>query len=139
MSAITVQLACPQLRRSARLFAETVRCLLEALVAVNRITLKSDASIKPLYSSGVVYQREPKGQETFNDITVIRHYGYGDCAHLAAWRCAELRNAGENATLRLTWKVTRRGKRLFHVQVRRADGRIEDPSKLLGMGKNEDA
>lgn len=102
---------------------------------VNRITLKADPSIPPLYKAGVVYKREPKGQETFNDVTVIKHFGFGDCAHLAAWRVAELQNAGENATLRIAWKVTRRGKRLFHVQVRRADGRIEDPSKLLGMGK----
>jgi hypothetical protein len=137
MSAIRVQLASPQIRKSAKLFAETVRCLLGALVAVNRITLKSDSSIPPLYKANVVYKREPKGQETFNDITVIRYLGHGDCAHLAAWRVAELRNSGENADLRIAWKVTRRGKRLFHVQVRRADGRIEDPSKLLGMGTIE--
>lgn len=138
MSAITVQLASPQLRRNARLFAETVRCLLQALVMVDRITLQSDPSIPPLYKAGVRYQREPSGEETFRDVAVIKHLGHGDCAHLAAWRCAELQNAGENATLRISWKVFRRGprkgKRLFHVQVRRGDGRVEDPSKLLGMG-----
>lgn len=135
MGAIEVQLASPQLRRNARLFAETVRCLLQALVMVNRITLKSDKTIPPLYKAGVRYESEPTGEETFRDVTVVNHLKHGDCAHLAAWRVAELQNAGENATLRIAWKVTRRGKRLFHVQVRRADGRIEDPSALLGMGK----
>ncbi len=133
MSVIQIQLASPQLRRHARLFAETVRSLLQALVMVNRIALRSDPRIPPLYSSGVRYIREPKGRETFRDLYVTIANKGGDCAHLAAWRVAELQETGENATIRISWVVTRRGPRVFHVLVRRGDGSIEDPSKLLGM------
>lgn len=133
MGAIQIQLASPQLRRHARLFAETVRSLLQALVMVNRIALKSDKRIPPLYRAGVRYIREPQGVETFRDLYMVILNRGGDCAHLAAWRVAELQEAGENASLRIQWKVTRRGPRLFHVLVRRGNGSIEDPSKLLGM------
>ena len=137
MGVIQIQLASPQLRGHARLFAETVRSLLQALVMVNRIALRSDKRIPPLYRSGCRYKREPSGQETFRDLYVIMANRGGDCAHLCAWRVAELQEAGENATIRVTWKTTRRGPRLFHVQVRLGNGKIEDPSKLLGMGQNE--
>ncbi len=137
MGVIQIQLASPQLRRHARLFAEMVRSLLQALVMVNRIALRSDKSIPPLYRSGCRYIREPKGEETFRDLYVIRAKKGGDCAHLCAWRVAELQEAGENASLRVKWNVTRRGPRLFHVQVRRGNGTIEDPSRLLGMGQKE--
>lgn len=137
MGVIQIQLASPQLRGHARLFAETVRSLLQALVMVNRIALRSDKRIPPMYRAGIRYKREPSGQETFRDLYVILANKGGDCAHLAAWRVAELQEAGENATIRVTWKTTRRGPRLFHVQVRRGNGKIEDPSKLLGMGTNE--
>lgn len=132
MGVIQIELASPQLRGSARLFAETVRCLIQALVMVNRIALKTDSRIPPLYSSGVRYIAE-NGKESFVDLYVVLQNGGGDCAHLCAWRVAELQNAGENATIRIAWKTTRRGPRLFHVQVRRGNGIVEDPSVLLGM------
>lgn len=100
---------------------------------VNRIALRSDPRIPPLYRSGVRYMREPKGRETFRDLYVTLAHKGGDCAHLAAWRVAELQEGGENATLRIQWVTTRRGPRIFHVLVRRGNGTIEDPSKLLGM------
>lgn len=133
MGVIQIQIASPQLRRHAKPFAEMVRKLLEALVSVNRLALRSDRRIPPLYSSGVRYMREAPGVETFRDLYIVLAKGGGDCAHLAAWRVAELQEAGENASLRIQWKVTRRGPRLFHVLVRRGDKSIEDPSKLLGM------
>jgi hypothetical protein len=133
MGVIQIQLASPQLKRHARLFAEMVRSLLQALVMVNRIALKSDPRIPPLYSSGVRYIKEKPGVETFRDLYLVLANHGGDCAHLAAWRVAELQQAGENASIRIQWKVTRRGIRLFHVVVRRGNGSIEDPSKLLGM------
>lgn len=132
MGVIEIHLASPQLRKHARLYAETVRSLLQALVMVNRITLRSDPSIPALYNSGCRYIREV-GEETFKDVSSILSSKGGDCAHLAAWRVAELLEGGENANLRIQWKVLRKGPRLFHVVVRRGDGSVEDPSKLLGM------
>jgi hypothetical protein len=88
-------------------------------------------NLPPLYRSGVRYvaskvQRLP-------DALAIKRQGFADCGPLAAWRAAELRVHGEPATIRIYWRPIRGGQRLFHAQVRRADGRIEDPSRLLGM------
>lgn len=136
MSVIKIELSSPQLRRHSRLFGAAVRCFLEAIVMVNRAALRTDKSIPPLYSSGVRYAREI-AEETFRDIYTVMFHGKGDCAHLAAWRVAELQEAGESATLRCSWMriKTKTGQtyRLTHVLVRRGDGRVEDPSKLLGM------
>lgn len=63
-----------------------------------------------------------------HDVTV------SNCDDLAPWRCAELREAGEPAKIRVQWKRdARTGQKLFHILVRRADGSIEDPSLKLGM------
>ena len=49
----------------------------------------------------------------------------------------ELQERGERARLRVKWGRKRQGKpRPFHVQVRRGDGSIEDPSARLGMGRS---
>jgi len=62
-----------------------------------------------------------------HDVTV------SNCDDIAPWRVAELRERfGEEATLRVTWKKFR-GRKVFHIQVRRADGTIEDPCVHLGM------
>lgn len=120
--------------QQAKLFAIFVRSMLAALVLVDYLAILSDPSIPPLYRSGVRFKREPRGVETFVDLYEVLRNGGGDCAHLAAWRCAELRAKGEKATIRVTWQVDdRRQLRVFHVVVRRADLSVEDPSKLLGM------
>lgn len=98
-----------------------------------------------LYASGVRYQEEPlnlltmggkpfENIEDFALIPAVIERGWGDCDDLAPWRCAELRNAGEHAKIRIEWKthpVTRQ--RVYHVLVRRENGDIEDPSLKLGM------
>lgn len=138
MSSIQIELNSPQLRKHSKLFAEVVRSLLNALVMVNRIELRSDKRIPPLYRSGVRYQREDAGKEEFQDIYSILAAKVGDCEDLASWRVAELQEAGENASIRIKWRENPdTGKRLFHIQVRRADGSIEDPSRLLGMGSEK--
>lgn len=86
-----------------------------------------------LYNAGVRYQRERPGKEDWQLPTTTLRLGVGDCEDLAAWRTAELWNQGE-AGARVFLK--RVNPRLRHIQVLRADGTIEDPSKLLGMGGN---
>ncbi len=76
--------------------------------------------------------------EEFAGVPVVLSRGWGDCDDLCAWRIAELRKAGERASVRLTWQKGAKG-RLYHVLVRRHkyevdDPRsVEDPSALLGM------
>jgi hypothetical protein len=55
--------------------------------------------------------------------------GGGDCEDLATWRAAELRAVGEPARV----IVYRSAPSVLHAVVRRGDGRIEDPSRRLGM------
>ena len=144
----------PWLRKS-RTFGIVIRIVLEALVKVNQAFLRTH-NVPSLYKAGVRYGEEPPGDlvftaagsgpveknfskhingqvEEFADISTIIHRGWGDCDDLAPWRCAELREAGEKAKIRIQWKTTKAGK-LFHIVVRRADGTVEDPSAVLGMG-----
>lgn len=119
-------LSSRQLNRS-RVFAAFVRAILQNIVSVNVADRKA-GRVPPLYQSGVHFRPEPKGVETFRDAANTLRMGHGDCAHLAAWRCADLIAAGEPALLAVSWP---RGLRRFHVVVRRADGRLEDPSAIL--------
>jgi len=127
---IHVQLSTP---RTPRLFAEWVQATLDAIAAWNE-RLASAGAIPPLYGAGVSYRREPEHRESFSDALIVSRRRFGDCADLSAYRAGELRAEGEPATIRITWapRKTRRG-RIYHVTVRRADGSIEDPSKVLGM------
>lgn len=57
-----------------------------------------------------------------------------NCEDLACWRAAELRvRFGVQATPTFTYKVRANGSYLYHITVRLPDGRIEDPSRRLGM------
>jgi hypothetical protein len=115
---------------------QKLRICSEALVVLNIAFLKkTKKSVPPLYRSGVRYRREgppAAGQprlERFQTIPEVLKRKYGDCEDLAAWRVAELRMSGIRA---VPW-IVQPGKRLYHVQVKYPDGRIEDPSKKLGM------
>ena len=122
----------PLLKRS-RFLGLFIKPLLDALVTVNRLYLRAH-HVPALYESGVRYMQEPPDgkPEEFAAIPVVLSRGWGDCDDLAPYRVAELQEAGEKAKIRITWR--RVGKRrTYHVLVRRADGRIEDPSRLLGM------
>ena len=94
--------------------------------------------LPPLYASGVRYRREqPKqcwapvngGCEDWLTALELLRQGVGDCEDLAAYRAAELRLAGEKATA----FPRPNGVMGWHIQVRREDGSIEDPSAKLGM------
>jgi hypothetical protein len=61
-----------------------------------------------------------------------------NCDDLAPWRVAELQAHGEKAKIRIQWKRPTlangsKGKKYFHIVVRRQNGSIEDPSAKLGM------
>jgi hypothetical protein len=97
------------------------------LVSINVGDIKR-RKVPPLYQSGVYFQPEAPGFESFRDAANVYRVGHGDCAHLSAWRVGELIAKGEPANLAVKWL---RGRRRFHVVVRRGDGRIEDPSAIL--------
>lgn len=90
----------------------------------------------PLYKSGVRYAREPLGSEVWQTMLETYQLGIGDCEDLVAARCAELRTGvllampPEDATPYV--KDVRPG--LRHCLVKRANGQLECPSRVLGMG-----
>src|SRR6478735_4983930 len=134
---IDVRLTSPVLTARSDVFARAVRLLGEAAIFINREHIAAYGT-PALYASGVVYQNEPVGlPDKLLDIPGILEQGWGDCLHLSCWRVAELREQGEkDAQLAYTWKpviIQGRQGRLFHCIVRRANGQIEDPSRVLGM------
>ena len=121
--------------RASRALGLAIKPVLEALVMVDLMYLRTHHT-PFIYASGVRYQEEPRGeQEEFAAVPVILARGWGDCDDLAPWLCAYYRSLGEKARIRIQWKRTPNGK-LYHVVVRRANGQIEDPSRVLGMGSN---
>lgn len=130
---VLVSLGDVALLKRSRFLGLFIKPILDALVVVNRLFLRTH-HVRPLYKSGIRYQQEPPDgkPEEFAAIPVVLSRGWADCDDLAPWRVAELQEAGEQATIRITWRRNG-GRRLYHVVVRRGDGRIGDPSKLLGM------
>ena len=94
-----------------------------------------------LYSTGIRFQRDvcrapgvPGACERFlTAAQCYQEYRQGsrlgfDCDDLAPWRAAELQLAGINAKA-----IAMRSSIGWHIVVELPDGRIEDPSKHLGM------
>jgi len=93
-----------------------------------RAAERAGRPLPPIYAAGVRYMRHDPNERWQTPIETLRRGG-GDCEDLAMWRAAELRLAGEPA--RVVWRRT--GPRVLHAVVQRADGRLEDPSRALGM------
>lgn len=86
-----------------------------------------------LYTSGVRYQQEPRGIEDWQDCLTTLERGHGDCEDLCGYRGGELRAAGIWATPLVTWVVMPDGHIEYHIQIVYPDGKIECPSRVLGM------
>lgn len=113
--------------------------------------LEPEFVIPPLYASGVRYKEDDPGHEDWSDAIETNRKRVGDCKKLVAWRVGECRAQGidcepvikwqwipKKIALQLGypgWLVKGDGIWMVHCQVRFfSDGRIEDPSKILGMG-----
>jgi hypothetical protein len=107
-----------------------VQGLIWGIMKASEAQIREGLVSVPLYKSGVRYAREPLGSEVWQTALETKNLGCGDCEDLVAWRCAELRVAGEDATPYV--KDVRPG--LRHCLVRRANGALECPSRALGMG-----
>lgn len=130
--------AAPGLLRDRGL-ATYVKLLVEAASEQNKILI-ARFGLPPLYESGIRFANEPWAGKFETIASALRVYrrGWGDCAHLSAYRIGELRLSGVDATSKVYWRHTPKPSgrgvlRLFHVEVRLPDGSVEDPSRLLGM------
>ena len=102
---------------------------LELLTQLNEVYLRAHPNTPALYKAQVVYQLEPPGVEDWLTIPVLFQRGIGDCEDLACALCAERRVRGfpcdpHVEKHRHVWHITARAGEL-----------IEDPSRVLGMGR----
>jgi hypothetical protein len=112
---------------------KAMRGFLAGLCLTNVIFLRLHPDCPGLYQSGVVYKREPPGEEVWQDIPTMLRTMNGDCEDLACWRVAELRvKHGIRAKPHLSYRKDGHIYK-YHVTVKLPNGQIEDPSRRLGM------
>ena len=115
-----------------------LKVLMDTLVQLNLAYLDAaeDAGIyvPSLYRSGVVYDRTID----WDTIPALYSREYGDCKSLTGAFVAQLRRRGHLASPVFRWDPKGNGDRDYHILVQTAKG-WRDPSKVLGMGKNENA
>jgi hypothetical protein len=108
-----------------------IAAALAGLVATNEELMRT-GEFPPLYRSGVRYTREAPRRERWQNVEQLMRSRRADCEDLASARTAELRVSGEDPEARA---IAYRSKRnVWHCVVRRGNGTIEDPSRVLGMG-----
>ena len=113
--------------------AQVLRILLDTLINLNLAYLRNH-SVPGLYQSGVVYGRT----QIWEPIPALYQRGYGDCKSLTGALIAEYRRQGIACEPVFRWipSKARPGSTDYHILVQTAKG-FEDPSKVLGMGQNE--
>lgn len=113
--------------------AYVLRVLLDALIDVNTAYLRTNP-VPSLYRSGVRYGRTT----LWEPISALYARQYGDCKSLTAALVAEYRKQGIRANPVFRFKKRPDGRIDFHILVQTNNG-YEDPSKVLGMGQDENA
>jgi hypothetical protein len=116
--------------------AKALQALLHCLGAVNLIYLQyRPGRVPSLYQSGVYYERT----QVWDSIPALFARGYGDCKSLTSALIAEYIAKGKMAKPVFRWIVSPEDQQTnYHILVQVAGG-FEDPSKVLGMGVNENA
>ena len=114
--------------------AAVLKALMECLISVNVAYLKRHPSTPALYRSGTRYFRTL----WWEPIPALFASKAGDCKSLTAALIAEYRLAGIPAKPVFRWVRNPNGSTDYHILVETARG-FEDPSKVLGMGHDENA
>ncbi len=112
-----------------------ILCGLELLTGLDEVYLITHPKTPPLYQAGVVYEIEAPGLEEWLTTPVLYRRKRGDCEDLACTLCAERRIRGQKCNPYVTKK-----RNVWHIRsemasVGRRVGYIEDPSRVLGMGR----
>lgn len=119
---------------------------LEAGCRANLDYLRMFPLTAPLYKSGVTYQMESMRElrpydvpriEDWYDIPTLYAVGHGDCEDLTMARVAELRIKGIKAEPFLKYQNIPGLGVMYHVLVKLKNGKFDDPSKILGMGRHD--
>lgn len=124
-------LVLTELPENGQRLAYEIKFLLQSLAEIWANTMRR-RPCPPLYGGSIRYKPEPwagKGIEEWAMPWRVAKRGWGDCDDLVLYRVAELRVAGELATVQVMRKP---GTDRFHVRVKRQNGVLEDPSIILG-------
>ncbi len=126
--------------------------LMEALVRINQSHIRQfkhlakdkevPAPYPMLYRAGVHYEPEPGTEEWLDIPNILATTGgtfpgmWADCEDLACWRTAELREQKNPVKAKpfAKWRLKPDGSYAYHALTLLPDGRLEDPSLVLGMG-----
>ncbi len=111
--------------------ADALRILLDGLIRLNLAYLRHH-SVPALYQSGVVYGRT----EIWDTIPALYARKFGDCKSLTAALIAEYHVKGIEARPVFRFNPRRDGGLDYHILVQTGN-QFEDPSKVLGMGRDE--
>ena len=107
--------------------------ILDFWVANQAAWLAQHPEVPHPYDAGIRYENESPGREVWQSIRTTLRRGWGDCEdlalYLAAWYVAR---KGITARVRLI-RFSKAGKVWYHAVVVLPDGRVEDPSRRLGM------
>lgn len=118
--------------------AAALESLLECLCAIDLSYWRFNRPLPQyLYANPVYYDRTVIWDST----PALYARGYGDCKSLACARVAEYRAAGQDARPVFRFvppEQAEKGQFQYHILVLGPNG-WEDPSKIKGMGKNENA
>ena len=118
MRGFTIRLEAPGFGRNPAAFAEFVRNGLRNLTMANLYAYRSDPLLPSVYEAGVVYRREPPGNEQFKDVHAVLQDGHGDCEDLACAVAAfRTVRTGEACTPTITWKPLGPNGWLYHITV----------------------
>lgn len=124
----------PSTDKAQELSNKTLQILLNALMLIDMDYLIANPGTPRLYDSGVRYELEPPGREEWQDIPTSLRRRTLDCEDAATHRAAELRVFdGIKAFPTFNWRLRASGAYLYHIQTGYPDGRVEDPSRRLGM------
>lgn len=108
-----------------------LKIALQALADINAWLLRH-RQFPSIYNGRIKYVAEAPNKEDWYTVEDIHRLGYGDCEDLACARAAEyvVQGVQANPDCSAKWIGSIL---LIHIFVRFPDGRIEDPSKKLGM------
>lgn len=117
-----------------------LRLLLEGLTQSNELWLREHPLTPSIYAGWLVYRPEPPGREDWDGFRQLLRQRWGDCEDLVGARVAELRvrehvRAFPDFVWREVVRPDGRKQDVYHILVRYPDGRYEDPSRILGMGR----
>jgi len=112
---------------------EVMMAAVEFLVRVDQAEIRI-YKLPALYKSGAVYEHvEGRLDTAWKDALALVESGLGNCKVLAAYLIAWNRNRGVRCWPKLYQVINDDGTQDWHVAVEYPGGRIEDPSKRLGM------